>query len=408
MIFFQKSIVSKCKFPLILVGMAVMSFSDNIEAILFFEVLEAVKTQWKINYFTLEIIIFIFSLSCFLGSYFSLKLLSYPSYTFLVISCFFQIISCVVGSFSKSIFEMCATKFIYGFFYGASSKMIILLLVSNIPTREKFLNYSLISLQIFQSFIKMWLAIMTILYKSVSQNWEVLWLGNILPTLIFLFGIGYIIRKYVKNSLNIDFIKNSLECHNINIFKKNFAINYKKIIVVSLTIALIEYLSKIILIVLPFSDENKKIERLNVLFIIIGEFLGLFIGIFSIIYGLREKKSKFFCLCLIFAFILICALKLNSSLFLLLVRIVFSTVKILFYQILFQLTTEKQVLNFFLMNDFILIIISFTFRPFINNEDLFSVILLFASGISSFVLYKLDRQNEEKLIDELELSLLTT
>ena len=196
----------KRPFPFHLIVISLVSFSDNIESIYYFDILKTLKFQWNLDILNIEFLIFSSSLAIFLGSYFSYNVLSWRTHKFLILSSIFQFLFCFLGSFSRNTYEIGSMKFLYGLFYGASSKLIILLLYLNFKHRIKISNFSLMFLQTSQSFTKMWVFLMMLMYETSEPNWGALWMGNSFSALIFFFIAIFGINKDAKNSLYNDFI----------------------------------------------------------------------------------------------------------------------------------------------------------------------------------------------------------
>lgn len=67
-------------------------------------------------------------------------------------------------------------------------------------------------LQTSQSFTKMWVFLMMLMYETSEPNWGALWMGNSFSALIFFFIAIFGINKDAKNSLDNDFSENHDEC----------------------------------------------------------------------------------------------------------------------------------------------------------------------------------------------------
>jgi len=401
---------NKRPFPFHLIAISLSSFSENIEAIYFFNILKTLQVQWSLDVFTIEVVVLLSSLAIFLGSYFSYQILSWKTHKFLILSSMFQILFCVLGSFSRNTYEICYMKFAYGLFYGASSKLIILILFLNVRHKIKISNFSLMFLLTSQSFTKMWVFVMMLIYETADPHWGSLWMGNSFCALIFLFIAIFGMDRDAKNSLDHDFIENHSEFV-FNSQLKEIYLNSKKFLQISFFLGLLEILNKAILMTLPFLKEEKIFGRIQLITTISGELLGLFIAVLIIVYSNEEthqKKMLNLYISLINVLMLGILLKWNSILWMFLIRIVFATIKSLIYQnFIDKISRTKQLLNLLIIGDFILCIIPFLIFPSLNFESVIFSFLLILSGLIALFSLGLNFSGPKAdSVPELEMNLL--
>lgn len=403
----NESLKTSKYFPLYLTHFALFYFSANIDTIYFLETLITLEQEWIREDFMILILICSSSFSLIFGNYFSFLFLRFNIRNSLLVSFFFQAMSCIVGSFSKNILAFCISKIIYNTFFGISSKIIVILpLLNKYPenNEKKQGNLFLFLLQGCQIFIKMWVCLTCFLIPYPNLKWSILSMNNSLFSIVSLIGVIFMSKS------KKDFMKN---IHAINPKKDKSYMkhkNYNAIFILVVFFALFELINNQIFMNLFFISRNSREILYQIYLFIFGDFIGFILSILECITYTSKKMSFLFLLIIYGSFLFYLCVHISGFLEISFFFIIFRSLLLLIKNMIFAKLdhlNSSMIIFILTINDSILAIAAILF--FSIFKQYFNNLIPFICGVIFIILFCLilkERKEKKQSKNEFEMQLL--